>query len=62
MAKMDIAQIKKDAVDKKVELQGFLTTSTKYPLKDAYDLLLPIHRVWQNRVFVSKRMKIYPSP
>lgn len=35
---MDIQKIKKDAVDKKRELQGFLTTSSKYELKDGYDL------------------------
>lgn len=35
---MDIQNIKRDAVEKKRELQGFLTTSTKYELKDAYDL------------------------
>lgn len=35
---MDINHIKKDAVEKKREMQGFLTTTTKYPLKDSYDL------------------------
>lgn len=35
---MDINQIKKDAVEKKLELKGFLTMDSKYPLKDAYDL------------------------
>lgn len=30
--------IKEEAVQKKLELGGFLTTSTKYPLKDAHDL------------------------
>lgn len=35
---MDIQKIKADAVNKKRELQGFLTTSSKYELKDGYDL------------------------
>lgn len=30
--------IREEAVQKKLELGGFLTTSTKYPLKDAHDL------------------------
>lgn len=30
--------VREEAVQKKLELGGFLTTSTKYPLKDAHDL------------------------
>lgn len=35
---MDIQKIKQDAVNKKRELHGFLTTASKYELKDGYDL------------------------
>lgn len=38
MEKFDIEQIKKDAIEKKEELQGFLTMSSKYELNSAYDL------------------------
>ena len=34
----DLAAIKREAVDEKRKLHGFLTTSTKYELTDAYDL------------------------
>ncbi len=30
--------VREEAVQKKLEMKGFLTTSTKYPLKDAHDL------------------------
>lgn len=38
MVKFDIEQIKKDAIEKKEELHGFLTTASKYELNSAYDL------------------------
>lgn len=38
MQKMDIEKIKKDAVEKKMEYQGFLTMGSKYELNNAYDL------------------------
>ena len=30
--------VREEAVQKKLELGGFLTTGTKYPLKNAHDL------------------------
>ncbi len=35
---MSIEQIKKEAIDKRLEKKGFLTTASKFPLENGYDL------------------------
>lgn len=52
--------VREEAVQKKLELGGFLTTGTKYPLKDSHDLSVAYTPGLQNRACALKKMKNYP--
>ena len=49
--------VREEAVQKKLELGGFLTTGTKYPLKDAHDLSVAYTPGLLNLAFALKTMK-----